>query len=87
MGLDVNPLAYLASLARFRAFITTDNAENWMPDTFSKGVADAENTLALQAGPGYRICHRRVKERIDEHEITHSTSPPRVAPSTQHMVH
>jgi transposase len=69
LGLGVNPLAYLTALLRFRHSINHENAGDWMPDTFERGVAAAEKSAPVDA-KGYVVCKSR--KRLPE---PHSTPP------------
>jgi hypothetical protein len=69
LGLGVNPLAYLTALLRWRHAITDENAGDWMPDTFERGVAAAQKAAPVDA-KGYVVCKSR--KRSPE---PHSTPP------------
>ena len=69
LGLGVNPLAYLTAVLRWREAITDDNAGDWMPDTFERGLMTAQSDAPADAC-GYVVCPSR-KRAIDVHE-----SPP-----------
>lgn len=82
VGLGVNPLAYLTALLRWRHAITDENAGDWMPDTFERGVSAAEKAAPMDA-KGYVV--RKARKRSTEpHPMPPSpisSAPPRNAPS------
>jgi len=69
LGLGVNPLAYLTAILRWRHAITDDNAGDWMPDTFERGLTAVQSSAPTDAR-GYVVCPSR-KRAPDAHE-----SPP-----------
>ena len=69
LGLGVNPLAYLTAILRWRDTITGDNAGDWMPDTFERGLTAAQSSAPTDA-LGYVVCPSR-KRATEAHE-----SPP-----------
>jgi Transposase IS66 family len=69
LGLGINPLAYLTAILRWRNAITDDNAGDWMPDTFERGLAAAQRAAPADAF-GYVVCPSR-KRATEAHE-----SPP-----------
>lgn len=87
MGLGVNPFTYLTALLRWRHAITDENAGDWMPDTFERGVAAAE-TAAPVDDKGYGVC--KTRKRPPESHFTplgaHPGAPPD-RPSTQTIAH
>ena len=66
LGLGVNPLAYLTAILRWRDTITGDNAGDWMPDTFERGLTAAQSSAPTDA-LGYVVCPSR-KRAKDAHE-------------------
>lgn len=87
LGLGVNPLVYLTAVLRWRSAITDENAGDWMPDTFERGVAAAEQAAVVDA-KGYVVCPRR-KRPAESH-----SPPPRIlsgippgVPTSQSTIH
>jgi len=87
LGLGVNPLAYLTALLRWRHAITDDNAGDWMPDTFERGVAAAQKAAPGDA-KGYVVCKSR-KRPPEPHSTPPGALPgaPPGRPSQQPAVH
>jgi hypothetical protein len=77
LGLGVNPLAYLTALLRWRSVITDENAGDWMPDTFERGVAAAQ-TAAANDTKSYVVCpsRKRAAEPHSPPPTTFSGAPP-----------
>ncbi|MFN7641522.1 MAG: transposase [Burkholderiales bacterium] len=73
VGLGVNPLAYLTALLRWRAAITDENAGDWMPDTFERGVEAAQKAAPVDV-KGYVMCPTR-RRPVEPH-----STPPRPFP-------
>jgi hypothetical protein len=85
LGLGVNPLAYLSAILRWRSVITDNNAGDWMPDTFERGVAAAQNALPVDAR-GYVVCpsRKRVTEPHESPPSPYAGAPPQ--PASPHSV-
>ncbi len=87
LGLGVNPLAYLTALLRWRHAITDENAGDWMPDTFERGVASAEKEAPVDA-KGYVVCTAR-KRPTEPHSTPPGAQPGASPghPSPQSLAH
>lgn len=87
LGLGVNPLAYLTAILRWRDAITDDNAGDWMPDTFERGLAAAQSSAPADA-LGYVVCPSR-KRATDAHESPPSpfAGPPPQPASPRSAIH
>lgn len=62
MGMNINPLEYLESLARCRHDITPDTASDWLPHKYKAAEQSARERYEKRKVETYRLRPRRVKK-------------------------